>query len=76
MSIPGDPKPPRLLPWGVYSRQDIISNLRVTAKTFDEWTDDKKQAKPLRSIPIRSKEDFYFGNVVFKFLESLSENES
>lgn len=52
-------RPPRIIPDGVYSEQDICHNLQISPNQFRE--------KPL---PITAKQFFYLGSTVIDFISN------
>lgn len=62
-SIP--PRPPRLVPGALYSRQDILANLKIAKATLTRWA--KLQTDPLRPVNLGTNTHFYLADEVIRF---------
>lgn len=61
------PRPPRLIPGSLYSRQDIIANLRISKGTLSKWN---HLADPLLPIELGTNAHFYLADDVIRFFIS------
>lgn len=66
MSTSGDiPRPPRLVPGALYSRQDILTNLKIAKGTLTGWS--KLPSDPLCPIALGTNSHFYLADDVIRF---------
>lgn len=59
-------RPPRIIPDGVYSEQDICHNLQISPSKIREWR--TRNSNPLKPLPINAKQFFYLGRTVIDFM--------
>ena len=68
------PRPPRIVPDGIYSEQDVCHNMHLSPKQFRAWR--RRKANPLRPLPFKAKQIFYSGRELITFWSSLESEEA
>lgn len=65
MSTSSDtPRPPRLVPGALYSRQDILTNLKIANGTLSKWN---KLPHGLHPVGPGTNSDFYLADDIIRF---------
>lgn len=59
-------RPPRLVPTGIYSFQDIVHNMGISPHTLRKWTVNR--VHKLQALDLGTKELFFSGADVIQFL--------
>jgi len=61
-------RPPRLVPGGIYSTEDILVNLGICRGTLLKWK--RNRIHKLHPLDLGTKEEFFSGTAVVAFLET------
>ncbi len=61
-------RPPRLVPGGIYTAEDIIANLEISPNTLQKWLSNR--IHKLHSLDLGTKNRLFSGTTVIEFLET------
>lgn len=61
----GQSRRPRLEPGCIYSRQDVLANLRITAATLKSWCDGPNGLQPI--TPPNTRSQYFFSDDLMLF---------
>jgi len=59
-------RPPRLVPGGIYSTDDLLHNLGICRGTLLKWK--RNRIHKLHPLDLGTKEEFFSGTTVIEFL--------